>query len=150
MSGWIKLHRNLLLTSGEDFSYTESLKRKTRLSPPSDLVIFLYLPKWRMIAGNILNTGRACLFYGFSESATSQICVAFLKKVKQMTNTIINNSINQIKSVQEEILAIFRAARIESNMPMGAYIFTPKQSNQYKKLTAQLKQLMEGQKNGAL
>lgn len=65
-----------------------------------------------------------------------------------MTNTIIKNSINQIKSVQEEILAIFRAARIESDMPMGVYIFTPKQSVQYKELTIRLNQLMKGQKNG--
>lgn len=134
MSGWIKLHRNLLLTSGEDFSYTESLKRKTRLSPPSDLVIFLYLPKWRMIAGNILNTGRACLFYGFSESATSQICVAFLKKVKQMTNTTIQNLLNILET---ELGSIYRSARVKpaTNNSMDSYFaLSEKQKNRIKQL----------------
>lgn len=92
------------LTNTSKGRYAESLKRKTRLSPPSVLVIFLYLSKWRMIAGNILNTGRACLFYGFSESATSQICVAFLKKVKQMTNTIIEQ-ISQLRFSLNELYA---------------------------------------------
>ncbi len=97
------MNKNILTTESGVF-YTESLKRKTRLSPPSVLVIFLYLPKWRMIAGNILNTGRACLFYGFSESATSQICVAFLKKVKQMTNTIISK-ISEVRYILDAIYA---------------------------------------------
>lgn len=125
---------NKLLTNKPAAVYAESLKRKTRLSPPSVLVIFLYLPKWRMIAGNILNTGRACLFYGFSESATSQICVAFLKKVKQMTNTIISNYINIIET---ELGSIYRSARVKpaTNDSMDSYFaLSDKQKNRIKSL----------------
>lgn len=69
--------------------YAESLKTCTkRFSHPLNYAIFLYLPYWRMRTENILNIGQSFLCTAFSESATSQICVAFLKRYKEMKKSI--------------------------------------------------------------
>ena len=43
-----------------------------------------FMPVWRMRTENILNIGQSFLCsMAFSESATSQFCVAFLRKILQ-------------------------------------------------------------------
>lgn len=67
--------------------YSKSLKTSTtRYSHPSDFAIFLYLPYWRTRTENILNIGQSYRCTAFSESATSQICVVFLKRYNIMKN----------------------------------------------------------------
>ncbi len=62
--------------------YSKSLKNLTPAFAHVRFAIFLCLPFWRMRAENNQYQPKLCV-KAFSESATSQICVAFLRKLTQ-------------------------------------------------------------------
>lgn len=122
------------LTDESGMFYVESLKNATigfRTRQICDFFVFAY---GRMRAENILNIGRSFIVAAFSESATSQICVVFLKKATKMTNTIIQNLINILET---EIGSIYRSARVKpaTNNSMDSYFaLSDKQKNRIKQL----------------
>lgn len=132
MSGWIKLYRNFLLTSDEDFSYTESLKLVIPAFSPVRFAIFLYLPMARTRAEN--NQYQPSLYYSFSESSPLSYLAGLSKKVKQMTNTTIQNLLNILET---ELGSIYRSARVKpaTNNSMDSYFaLSEKQKNRIKQL----------------
>lgn len=94
---------NKLLTNKPAAVYAESLKLVNAAFAPVRYAIFLYLPNGRMIAENISNIGRAFV-NSFSESARHSTLSGILKKVNEMTNTIISK-INEIRSILDDVYA---------------------------------------------
>lgn len=121
------------LTDESGMFYVESLKTFNTAFAPVRYAIFLYLPIWRMRAENNQYQPKL-LLKAFSESATSQICVALLRKFNKMTNTIIQNLINILET---EIGSIYRSARVKpaTNNSMDSYFaLSDKQKNRIKQL----------------
>lgn len=121
------------LTDESGMFYVESLKNFNTAFAPVRYAIFLYLPIWRMRAENNQYQPKL-LLKAFSESATSQICVALLRKFNKMTNTIIQNLINILET---EIGSIYRSARVKpaTNNSMDSYFaLSDKQKNRIKQL----------------
>lgn len=98
------------LTNESDGIYTESLKTVNTAFAPVSISDFFVFANGRMRAENIQYQPKH-LFTAFSESATSQFCVAFLKKVNKMTNTIkqtiTSNTINCIHKARVTMEALW-------------------------------------------
>lgn len=76
-----------ILTTNRICGYDESLKTITPAFAPVRFCDFFIFAKRRMRAENIQYQPKHCVI-AFSESATSQFCVAYLKKgLHKMTNT---------------------------------------------------------------
>lgn len=78
---------NKLLTNKPAAVYAESLKNFQHGFRTRQICDFFVFANWRMRAENNQYQPKL-LLKAFSESATSQICVALLRKFNKMTNTI--------------------------------------------------------------
>nr|DAI44144.1 MAG TPA: hypothetical protein [Caudoviricetes sp.] len=88
-----------VLTIQKMAEYTESLKTSLRGFRTRQICDFFVFAYGRMRAENISNIGQSIRKLAFSESARHSILSGFLKKVYEMTNTIINTTESTLQSL---------------------------------------------------
>lgn len=84
--------------------YAESLKTSLRGFRTRQICDFFVFAYGRMRAENISNIGQSIRKLAFSESARHSILSGFLKKVYEMTNTIIQK-ISEIRYILDAVYA---------------------------------------------
>ena len=93
-----------MLTFELNSGYAESLKTSLRGFRTRQICDFFVFAYGRMRAENISNIGQSIRKLAFSESARHSILSGFLKKVYEMTNTIIQK-ISEIRYILDAVYA---------------------------------------------